>query len=36
MVPWHLTMTLEELDVSRSLIMIITGFVEGARRQVVR
>lgn len=35
-VAWHLTMTLEELDVNRSLIMIINGFVEGARQQVVR
>jgi hemoglobin len=34
-VAWHLTLTLEELDVDRSLIMIINGFVEGARRQVV-
>jgi len=34
-VAWHLTMTLEELDVERSLIMIINGFVEGARGQVV-
>jgi len=35
-VAWHLTLTLEELDVERSLIMIINGFVEGARGQVVR
>ncbi len=35
-VAWHLTMTLEELDVERPLVMIINGFVEGARRQVVR
>lgn len=34
-VAWHLTATLEELDVDRPLIMIINGFVEGARRQVV-
>jgi hemoglobin len=34
-VGWHLTMTLEELDVERSLIMIINGFVEGVRGQVV-
>ncbi len=34
-VAWHLTMTLEELDVERSLIMIIAGFVEGGRRLVV-
>ena len=34
-VAWHLTMTLEELDVERSLIMIINGFVEGTRGQVV-
>jgi hemoglobin len=34
-VAWHLTMTLEELDVDRPLIMIINGFVEGARGQVV-
>jgi hemoglobin len=35
-VAWHLTLTLEELDVERSLILIINGFVEGARGQVVR
>lgn len=35
-VAWHLTATLEELDVERSLILIINGFVEGARRQVVQ
>ncbi len=34
-VAWHLTATLEELDVDRPLVMIINGFVEGARRQVV-
>lgn len=34
-VAWHLTMTLEELDIQRSLIMIINGFVEGTRGQVV-
>lgn len=34
-VAWHLTLTLEELDVDRSLIAIINGFVEGARAQVV-
>ena len=34
-VAWHLRLTLEELDVERSLIMIISGFVEGARAQVV-
>lgn len=34
-VAWHLTMTLDELDVNRSLSMIIDGFVEGARSQVV-
>jgi hypothetical protein len=28
-------MTLEELDIERSLIMIINGFVEGVRGQVV-
>lgn len=31
----HLLLTLEELDVERSLIKIILGFVEGARSQVV-
>ena len=34
-VAWHLRLTLEELDVERPLIMIINGFVEGARAQVV-
>lgn len=34
-VAWHLTATLEELDVERSLIMIINGYVEGARSQVI-
>lgn len=34
-VAWHLRLTLEELDVDRSLISIIMGFVEGARAQVV-
>ncbi len=34
-VAWHLTMTLDELDVNRSLGMIINGFVEGVRGQVV-
>jgi hemoglobin len=34
-VAWHLTMTLDELDVNRSLSMIINGFVEGVRGQVV-
>ena len=34
-VAWHLTMTLNELDISRSLTMIINGFVEGVRGQVV-
>lgn len=34
-VAWHLEMTLEELDVDRPLILIIKGFVEGARAQVV-
>jgi hemoglobin len=34
-VAWHLTMTLEELDINRSLSMIINGFVEGVRGQVV-
>lgn len=32
---WYLRVTLEELDVDRSLIMIINGFVEGGRGQVV-
>lgn len=31
----HLQLTLEELDIERSLIKIILGFVEGARPQVV-
>jgi hemoglobin len=31
----HLLLTLEELDIERSLIKIIMGFVEGARVQVV-
>jgi hemoglobin len=31
----HLLLTLEELDIERSLIKIIMGFVEGARPQVV-
>jgi hemoglobin len=31
----HLLLTLEELDIERSLIGIIMGFVEGARVQVV-
>ena len=35
-VAWHLRLTLEELDVERPLIMIIGGFVEGARAQVVQ
>jgi truncated hemoglobin YjbI len=35
-VAWHLTLTLEELDIERSLILIINGFVEGSRSQVVR
>jgi hemoglobin len=34
-VAWHLSMTLDELDIERSLSMIINGFVEGARSQVV-
>ena len=34
-VAWHLMMTLDELDVNRSLSMIIKGFVEGVRGQVV-
>lgn len=34
-VAWHLTMTLDELDVNRSLSGIINGFVEGVRGQVV-
>jgi hemoglobin len=34
-VAWHLTMTLDELDINRSLSMIINGFVEGVRAQVV-
>lgn len=34
-VAWHLRLTLEELDVDRSLILIIAGFVEGGRRLVV-
>ena len=34
-VAWHLQMTLDELDVNRSLSRIIGGFVEGARGQVV-
>jgi hemoglobin len=34
-VAWHLTMTLDELDINRSLSMIINGFVEGVRGQVV-
>jgi hemoglobin len=34
-VAWHLAMTLDELDISRSLTMIINGFVEGVRGQVV-
>jgi hemoglobin len=34
-VAWHLTMTLDELDVNRALSAIINGFVEGARGQVV-
>lgn len=34
-VQWYLRVTLEELDVDRSLIMIINGFVEGGRGQVV-
>jgi hypothetical protein len=29
-------MTLDELDINRSLSMIINGFVEGVRGQVVR
>jgi len=34
-VQWYLRVTLEELDVDRPLIMIINGFVEGGRSQVV-
>jgi hemoglobin len=34
-VKWYLQVTLEELDVDRPLIMIINGFVEGGRGQVV-
>ncbi len=34
-VQWYLRVTLEELDVDRSLIMIVNGFVEGGRGQVV-
>jgi hemoglobin len=34
-VQWYLRVTLEELDVERSLIHIINGFVEGGRGQVV-
>ncbi len=34
-VQWYLRVTLEELDVDRPLIMIINGFVEGGREQVV-
>ncbi len=34
-VQWYLRVTLEELDINRSLIMIINGFVEGGRGQVV-
>lgn len=34
-VQWYLRITLEELDVDRSLIHIINGFVEGGRSQVV-
>ena len=34
-VGWHLRLTLEELDVERSLIAIIMGFVEGTRGSVV-
>lgn len=34
-VQWYLRVTLEELDVARPLIMIINGFVEGGRGQVV-
>ena len=34
-VQWHLRLTLEELDVDRSLIMIVNGFVEGGRSLVV-
>ena len=34
-VAWHLEMTLDELDVDRSLSKIIKGFVEGTRGQVV-
>ena len=34
-VQWYLRVTLEELDVERSLILIINGFVEGGRGQVV-
>ena len=34
-VQWYLRVTLEELDVDRPLIMIINGFVEGGRGQVV-
>jgi hemoglobin len=34
-VQWYLRVTLEELDIDRPLIMIINGFVEGGRGQVV-
>ena len=34
-VKYHLQLTLEELDIERSLIMIILGFVDGAEPQVV-
>ena len=34
-VKYHLQLTLEELDIERSLIMIILGFVDGAEVQVV-
>jgi hemoglobin len=34
-VQWYLRVTLEELDIDRPLIMIINGFVEGGRSQVV-
>ena len=34
-VAWHLEMTLDELDVDRSLSTIIKGLVEGTRGQVV-
>lgn len=34
-VQWYLRVTLEELDVERSLISIINGFVEGGRSLVV-